>query len=49
MGQRFSDCGCVVNVGALRDSDHMSSVLELGSPDGQAGRRLTLLITGEPV
>lgn len=49
MGQRFSDCGCAVNVSALLDSDHMSSVLELGSPDSEASQRLTSLITGEPV
>jgi arylformamidase len=35
----------VVSV-ALADADHMSSVLDLGTPDTEAGRHLVALITG---
>jgi arylformamidase len=47
IGQRLSDCGCAVSIKVLPDSDHMSSVLDLGAPETEMGRRLYSLITVE--
>jgi arylformamidase len=44
LAQRLVDQDCAVRLKALHDSNHMSSVLDLGSPETEVGRCLTALI-----
>ncbi|MEP9386288.1 alpha/beta hydrolase [Mesorhizobium sp. KR9-304] len=41
---QIKQAGCDVSLSALTDADHMSSVLDLGFPDREAGARLSSLI-----
>jgi len=41
---QIKEAGCDVSLSALTDADHMSSVLDLGFPDREAGARLSSLI-----
>ena len=45
--RHLADEGVEVLSVALPDADHMSSALDLGSPETEAGRHLVALITGE--
>lgn len=45
LARRLSEQGCEVRLKSLRDSDHMSSVLDIGVPSTEAGKALTSLIS----